>query len=422
MGKPDQNRLIDEWVAEKNSHIGEIKIPPVGEYPPDPDCFYGTILNEIVTKDLIRHHADGMGDRNPLWRNEDYAKNTRWGGIIAAPTFTDSIIQPYAAIQDVKKTTSVFNSFAGLPNGATRQLFQVIRPGDKFRAIQWYLGMKEMKPTRPEPCRQFGETMRRALINQKDEVVAILDRHFDIVINHDLNVSPYWPKRRKRRLTDEERDAIQNGYDNDHKNRRGSVPLYWEDVKEGDEPKPLTVGPLTVYDIAACYTAVQGHAVAFDLEWERIKMDPDFHWLDPEVNAWTCGGICHFCDDKGHAEIFDGGAAVSFYFQIEWLLGRMLTNWMGDNGFLRKLDDRIPILPILGDVLVQKGKVTKKYMEDGQYLVDLDIHCENLDGLVMMPGTATVQLPSKVDFKANNFPQVTNKIQDKLAEKIGLLN
>ena len=28
-----------------------------------------------------------MGDMNPLWRDEEYAKKTRWGGIIAPPAF-----------------------------------------------------------------------------------------------------------------------------------------------------------------------------------------------------------------------------------------------------------------------------------------------------------------------------------------------
>jgi hypothetical protein len=275
-------------------------------------------------------------------------------------------------------------------------MFQVVRPGDKFRVVQTYLGLEEVAEPVRENCREFDDTVRRVIINQREEIVSIHDRHMTVVINYPLDDDhPYWPKRRKRRLTDEERDAIQQGYD--ERTRRGADPLFWEDVTVGEEIEPLTVGPLSVYDIAACYTAVSGHAVAFDLEWERIKVNFDFHWLDPEVNAWTCSGICHFCDDKGHAKVWDGGAAVAFYFQIEWLLGRMLTDWMGDSGFLVRLEDRFPIMPILGDVLCQKGRVTDKYVEDGEHLVDLEVHCENQDGLMMVPGSATVQLPSRTD-------------------------
>jgi hypothetical protein len=233
----------------------------------------------------------------------------------------------------------------------------------------------------------------------------------DVVINHVLDDGhPYWMKRRKRKLTDTERDAIQNGYDN--QKRRGTATLYWEDVNEGDEIKPLMVGPIAVQDVFAAYATVSGHAVGFDLEWERVKVNFDFHWLDPEINAWTTGGVCHVCDDKGHAIIFDGGAAVGFYMQVEWIIGRMLCDWMGDDGFLKRLDDRCPIYPIVGDVLHAKGQVIKKYNEAGEYLVDVNVHCENQDGLVLMPGSATVQLPSRDDFKLDTQSQVTHKITD----------
>ena len=49
--------------------------------------------------------------------------------------------------------------------------------------------------------------------------------------------------------------------------------------------------------------------------------------------------------------MYTGGPAVGFYSQIEWLLGRMLCNWMGDDGTLKVLDDRVPIYPILGSFL-----------------------------------------------------------------------
>ena len=395
MAKTEQDKLIDEWVAKKNTRIGEIAIPRVGEYPPQPECFYGTILNEWVTTDTIRHFADAMGDKNPLWRSQEYGRQSRWGSIIAPPTITDTIVQPYSGSMVPDEDISKFKTWFSLPNGSTREMFQIIRPGDKLRAVQMYLGIKEVEATRPD-CRMFEDSVRRTIINQREEAVAIHDRHMDVVINFTVDDDhPYWMKRRKRRLTDEERDAIQRGYD--EATRRGTDTLYWEDVSVGEEVKPLTVGPISVYDVAACYKAIPGHAVAFDLEWERIKLIPDFHWLDPEVNAWTCGGICHFQDDKGHAGIFDGGAAVGFYCQVEWVIGRMLTDWMGDDGFLKKLDDRFPIYPIIGDVLCCQGRVTNKYAEGDEHLIDLEVRCENQDGLVLMPGSATVRLPSRTD-------------------------
>jgi len=89
--------------------------------------------------------------------------------------------------------------------------------------------------------------------------------------------------------------------------RSGRRDKILEDVKVGEELKPLIVG-LFRCRISAPAMQPLTHAVAFDIEWERIKLNPPFHWLDPEVNAWTCSGICHVCDDKGHARVWDGGA------------------------------------------------------------------------------------------------------------------
>jgi len=86
----------------------------------------------------------------------------------------------------------------------------------QFRAVQYYLGVKEVEPRLPKPSREFDDAIRRILINQRDEVVAVHDRHMLISINHDLDEDhPYWPKRRKRRLTDQERDSVTNGYDSE---------------------------------------------------------------------------------------------------------------------------------------------------------------------------------------------------------------
>ena len=42
---------------------------------------------KTATKDTINHFSWGIGDDNPLWLDEEYAKKSRWGDIIAPPTF-----------------------------------------------------------------------------------------------------------------------------------------------------------------------------------------------------------------------------------------------------------------------------------------------------------------------------------------------
>ena len=40
-----------------------------------------------VTRDNIRHYAHGIGDDNPLWCDPEYAKRTRFGRLVAPPSF-----------------------------------------------------------------------------------------------------------------------------------------------------------------------------------------------------------------------------------------------------------------------------------------------------------------------------------------------
>ena len=396
------DKVFYDWMAKNNERIGEILIPEIGEYPPTLENFYGSLMNEWVTTDLIRHYVDSIGDRNPLFRSQEYARKTRWGGIIGPSTFTDSIVQPYPYKQEPEEFKK-FNGFWTLPNGARREIYKPIRPGDRLRAVRRYLGIKEVETVRPEPVREFDEVVQRQIINHKDEVVAIIYNHATQILNHQLSPeNPLYPKRKRIRLTDEERDAIYHAYDNEK--WRGGETRFWEDVAAGEELKLHPVGPYTVYDVAAFYTAMSGHAVGFELEWERIKLNFDFAWLDPEVNAWTCGGVCHFEDNRGpHSLLWANGYACGFYAQLEGLLGRMITSWMGDDGFVRVLDTRVPCYPMLGDVLHCEGRVTGKSTVNGEHLVDLDVVCKGHDGMPLVAGTARVQLPSRVDFKGLRY-------------------
>ena len=47
--------------------------------------------NDFATQDAIRQFADGVGDDNPLWRDPQYASETRWGRILAPPSFLYSV-------------------------------------------------------------------------------------------------------------------------------------------------------------------------------------------------------------------------------------------------------------------------------------------------------------------------------------------
>ncbi len=51
-----------------------------------------------ATRDNIRHYAHGIGDDNPLWCVPEYARKTRFGDVVALPSFlfaTSRIVSGY---------------------------------------------------------------------------------------------------------------------------------------------------------------------------------------------------------------------------------------------------------------------------------------------------------------------------------------
>jgi len=76
-------------------------------------------------------------------------------------------------------------------------------------------------------------------------------------------------------------------------------------------------------------------------------------------------------------------------------LGQMLTDWTGLEGNLKKYNVRYRGMDFPDQELTCKGKVTKKYVENNEHLVDLDIWTENPQGEKTITGSAVVSLPSK---------------------------
>jgi len=397
MDKAEMDKVMDKWLEKANENIGEVRThKTIGPYPVNVDDYYGQPMNEWVTTDSIKHFASGMGDRNPLWWNEDYAKKTKWGGIIGPPTFVDWVAAPYTC----RKVRSPFeHGFVGLPTGPNRKMFEVIRPGDRIKVVDKWLGMKEIK-TKDERFRFFISTEERTYTNQKKQTVAIINANWGILATYveakTLGKLFGGAGRERKKITNEEREAIIKGYETE--TRRGYDTLFWEDVKVGEEVNLHTVGPLTAWDTAAFLEAIPGRAIAFDDEWERIKTDFQFSWLDPNLNAWTTGGEGHFRDGGGHSHMITGGYSFGFGGQQEGLICRAICNWMGDDGFVKKMDSQFRAPSTWSDLLITKGKVTNKSVESDEHLVNLEFRCETKDATLLTSSKVTVLLPSRKSY------------------------
>lgn len=345
--------------------------------------------NEVATKDAIRHFVDGIGDNNPLWRSEDYAGQSIYGCVVAPPFFLNAVSEGQAII--------------GLPGlistfiGAEWEWHQVIRVNDSFTVDNLLFNLEE----------KVGEVGRRAFIqsgllsytNQRGEITGTCRWHMmrsekklgDIKNSEAKSESP---KPKAHRYSDDELAAIYETLDGEE--IRGSNPRYWEDVNVGDELKPVIKGPLSVSDMIAWAIGIswQRIALACGAKHRYLRKNPGLSYKDPHTLFPEPIANSHFLDSAaeilmGSPFIFDLGMQ-----RLSWL-GHLVTNWMSDYGFLKKLSGRIQKFVRYGDAVWCKGKVNRKYVENGEYIVELDLLCENQRKEIVTPGKATVLLPAK---------------------------
>lgn len=76
-------------------------------------------------------------------------------------------------------------------------------------------------------------------------------------------------------------------------------------------------------------------------------------------------------------------------------MASLVTNWMGDAAFLKRVRTEMRRFNTMGDSTWCKGKVSRKYIKDGHALVDIEIWGENQRGEITTPGIATVALQSR---------------------------
>jgi hypothetical protein len=110
-------------------------------------------------------------------------------------------------------------------------------------------------------------------------------------------------------------------------------------------------------------------------------------------------------DDAFAAAQGVGKPIVHGALKRQWLV-QLMTDWMGGQGTLKKFSCQYRLMdyPRLmktmtgshqGETWWCKGKISKKYVEDGEHRVDCNIWVENEKGEVTTPGKATVVLPSR---------------------------
>ena len=173
---------------------------------------------------------------------------------------------------------------------------------------------------------------------------------------------------------------------------RGANPRWWEDVQVGDELKPVVKGPMSHGDITAFVAGCIG-GISHGIQLREMLRHPSWGFTDPNTGAQEA--IIRVHDIQEAAESAGLPGAYDYGCQRCCWMGHLLTNWMGDDGFLKKMYVELRRFNVVGDTTWFHGKVTGKRVDGDQRLVDMDVWGENQRQEITTKGTATVQLPSK---------------------------
>ncbi|MFN8638581.1 MAG: MaoC family dehydratase N-terminal domain-containing protein [Dehalococcoidia bacterium] len=358
--------------------------------------------NKVATERAILSYAAGLGDVNPLYTNPAYARGSIHGGLIAPPSFLAAIAW-WWQIAITRKISDIDIAIRSFEAGVQVEWFKTIREGDEFTCVDIPVEVKDI--TRENTALQFLTIGKRVYRNQRNEVAGILTgTSASIILTKapqtddaafpDTLASVKAPKPRQFSIQE-----IEDWYNlMEAEPIRGAEMRFWEDTEVGEQLPP-THHVWTMMENIAFTSGIGGgqgswrHAMRSRInntenplaDWRRA-LDPESHLPDfSNIHMTDIGGLRHGLPKANAAGV-----------QLHCWMTNLVSNWMGDAGFLKSINEQVRRSLWRGSLAICRGEVINKYVDGDDHLVDLKITMEDHWGDVMIPdGRATVILPSR---------------------------
>lgn len=365
-------KITPEMVADARARVGK-EMSPLQPYV------------EMANKDAIRHWAEGLGDMNPLWVDEAYARKTRWGDIIAPPTMVFCLSRNFCAAS--------MRGFPGIHSwqlGNSFEWHDVIRRNAEFTDRSVMESVEEARSSYAGGV-AYDQTIRTEFIERGSNKLICTGRQYIRRFERNKGQETAKYKRTKQTWTESQILEVAEKYRQEEASIRGALPRHVEDVQVRDELPSIVRGPLTVTDCVTFNLGWGGaYSFAHGIAYRFLRKAPGAFPVDdsgvpdaPERTHW----IDSFAQRIGAPAAFDYGPQ-----RLGWCV-TLVTNWMGDDAFLQKFAGRILRPNYHGDLVTVSGAVTG--VDIAKSTVDIAIQGVNqLDELVCN-GTATVLLPRR---------------------------
>jgi acyl dehydratase len=368
---PAEGVITDSAIEDARKMIG-LQLRPEGPYLQD------------ATIDTMRNFCNGIGDLNPLFRETGDGRASRYGEMIAHPMFP-------MAYGWIGRTRWGLPGVHGFYAGNDWELFRHIRAGDRISSIERVVGV-EVKESKFSG-RLVLQYLEASYSNQRGELVA---RALGTCTRHERKASRDAAKYKDIKpyeYSADEMAEIDAAVMGEESNIRGPKSRYWEDVNVGDELPPIVRGPLSMMDTMGFLVGC-GRGHTHGVVFKAAMKHPGHFFRNPEAGGGIeYTGIGHhresIAKEVGVPGVYDYGPQRS-----SWMCS-LITNWMGDAAFLKRVRTEMRRFNTIGDSTWCRGRVTRKYVKDKHALVDIEIRGENQRHELTTPGIATVVLPSR---------------------------
>ncbi|GHF36308.1 acyl dehydratase [Amycolatopsis bartoniae] len=344
--------------------------------------------------DTIRHFAWAYGDDNPLYNDPSYGDATRWGGMIAPPlyllTMGEDEVGPLPA--DVRARSKGALAGVHLFNSGTEiQFYRPIRPGDRIAETVRLVDVQEK-------VSRFGGG--KSVISYNEHTYQNRETREVYAVRLSWYVHT---ERESSRKANREGTIQPPSYDAEQieeitakvlaEKPRGADPRWWEDVAVGDVVGPLHKGPLTLSDVVCFHI---GLGTGGDYGWGPLRLAakrrqemPGFYTRNA-YGAWDVVQRVHW--DEEWARSIGAQRPYDYGQTRQMWLAHLLTDWMGDDGWLSSLRLELRRFNYIGDLSTVQGTVVEKPRPG---VVRIALSIVNQDEVETTKGEATVFLPTR---------------------------
>lgn len=467
---PEEQAVLDAYKAEKDAlnNRGDINVADLiaGRIPKGTP---GIGRKDVISKRTLEGNYLMPDPTNPLYFDKEYASKSPYGDVIAFPfmvahdgAFFDAM--PYQ-LRDTLTISGLTHDF---------DLLKPIYEGDVLYYVTDEQTFTDITPAEGSEFRTFDITGKGRVFNQKGELVCrgrsrvkeslrILAEGSTTPKMVGQDCPDWWGMAPVEYTTDEKWEVIKKYWSEEK--RRGSEPLYWEDVNIGDMPIPTVNGPFKTIEVGGPPMMMpegegpeghgpegEGHGPMSPDDMPDMPPMPEgempmmggprgsgetrtirLQMEDPETFAKMVR-----CEEDGNWYLpedlpdYSKKRSIIMNFHARDMACRMMTNWMGDHGWISNVKWRImrktpgydtPEYPdnpksfvadvpvsadpnlenwydnqqhgLEYDFIISKGYVTDKFIENGEHYVKLAWWVSRLFGKVYEEGEAIIRLPSR---------------------------